>query len=428
MSPHAVDSQTLGQNDHWNLSKFAVTKNAFLPEESQPDRLSDPYYESWELVAHNLAELIEAGRVHDAIRKLPVLSTDLLKSEAEWRRAYVILAFFTHAYVWGGEKAEQILPASVAVPFLRVSAHLELPPVLTYAACNLWNFSCSGDDFSKLEDLSTLATFTGTESEAWFMLVSVAIEATAAPIIHTMLRALDAVKTRDYEVIIKSLEELKVGIDNTSDLMERMYERCDPMEFYYKVRPFLAGSMNMEDAGLPNGVFYSEGDGKGEWRKIRGGSNAQSSLIQFYDAVLGIEHNGHSTSTKSFHDEIREYMPGPHGRFLVHVARSGSLRGLALETPVREEQHRLREAYTAAVDALTEFRGKHVKLVTRYIIIPSKKPWAGTTRRNLASSSSRKGGEGLMGTGGTELIPFLRQAKVETEVNKIERPEDSEKS
>jgi indoleamine 2,3-dioxygenase len=108
MSPHAVDSQTLGQNDHWNLSKFAVTKNAFLPEESQPDRLSDPYYESWELVAHNLAELIEAGRIHDAIRELPVLSTDLLKSEAEWRRAYVILAFFTHAYVWGGEKAQEV--------------------------------------------------------------------------------------------------------------------------------------------------------------------------------------------------------------------------------------------------------------------------------------------------------------------------------
>jgi indoleamine 2,3-dioxygenase len=319
----------------------------------------------------------------------------------------------------------QILPPAVAVPFLRVSAHLELPPVLTYAACNLWNFSCEGDDFSNLEDLKTLVSFTGTESEAWFLLVSVAIEATAAPIIHTMLRALDAVKSRDYQTMIKSLEELKSGIEGVSALMERMYERCDPMEFYYQIRPFLAGSMNMEDAGLPNGVFYSEGDGKGEWRKIRGGSNAQSSLIQFFDAVLGIDHNGHSDSGKSFHDEIRDYMPGPHGRFLVHVARQGSLRGLALETPTTEEQHLLRAAYTAAVEALTEFRGKHVKLVTRYIIIPSRQPWAGTTRRNLASSSSKKRGQRLMGTGGTELIPFLRQAKNETEVAKIEKHERS---
>jgi indoleamine 2,3-dioxygenase len=108
MSPHAVDSQTLGQNDPWNLAKFAITKNAFLPEESLPTVLSDSYYESWELVAHNLPELIETGRIHDAIKELPVLSTDLLKSEAEWRRAYVILAFFTHAYVWGGEKAEEV--------------------------------------------------------------------------------------------------------------------------------------------------------------------------------------------------------------------------------------------------------------------------------------------------------------------------------
>lgn len=98
----------MGQSDPWELSKFAVTKNAFLPEDSPPNMLSDPYYESWELIAHNLAELIETRRIHDAIRDLPVLSTDLLKSEAEWRRAYVILAFFTHAYVWGGEKAEEV--------------------------------------------------------------------------------------------------------------------------------------------------------------------------------------------------------------------------------------------------------------------------------------------------------------------------------
>jgi indoleamine 2,3-dioxygenase len=124
MSPHTVDSEILGQRESWDLSKFAVSKNAFLPETSPPKMLSDPYYESWELIAHNLQELIETRRVHDAIRELPVLSTDFLKSEAEWRRAYVILAFFTHAYVWGGEKAEEVRLPIIYITMIRLGLML----------------------------------------------------------------------------------------------------------------------------------------------------------------------------------------------------------------------------------------------------------------------------------------------------------------
>lgn len=417
MSPHAIRPETLGL-EQTDLSKFAVSRHAFLPEDSPPKMLSDSYYEPWELVAHNLPELIQAGRIHDAINELPILSTDGLKSEPEWRRAYVILSFFAHAYIWGGDVPQQILPPSVTVPYLRVSAHLELPPTLAYAAANLWNFSCKGDDFSVVEDLSTLLSFTGTESESWFLLISVAMEAKASAIIPIMTRAIEAIKVHDYQVIIKALEELKTHIEEVGVLLERMNERCDPMTFYYQIRPFLAGSMNMEAAGLPKGVFYDEGNGRGEWRKLRGGSNGQSSLIMFWDIVLGIEHKGHSDSKGSFHEEARDYMPGPHARFLVHMARLGSIRKLALdlEDPLREEEQLLRAAYTAAVDAFTAFRQKHINIVTRYILIPSKQPWTGSTRKNLASSSTEKKGEGLTGTGGSQLFPFLKQSRDETSV------------
>lgn len=266
---------------------------------------------------------------------------------------------------------------------------------------------------------------TGTESESWFLLISVAMEAKAAGILQTMTKALQAVKARDYEFIISSLEELRICIQNVGSLLERMYERCDPMIFYHQIRPLLAGSKNMEAAGLPRGIFYDEGDGKGEWRQLRGGSNGQSSLIQFFDVVLGVDHNGHGDrNQKSFHSEVREYMPGPHRRFLVHVARMGSIRELALVSPVSDAQHRLRDAYTAATESLTQFRNMHIQIVTRYIILPSKQPWKGS-RQNLASSSSmRKQGEELTGTGGTQLVPFLKKSRDETtEAGKlIERP------
>lgn len=310
------------------------------------------------------------------------------------------------------------MPPQITVPFLEVSEHLELPPVLAYAAANLWNFSCKGNDFSNLEDLDTLLTFTGSKSESWFLLISVAMEAKAGAIIPRMMEALDAVKTRDYEVITSALDELRKCINSVGALLERMYEHCDPMEFYHRIRPFLAGSKNMEAAGLPRGVFYDEGNGKGEWRHLRGGSNGQSSLIQFFDIVLGVEHTPtkHNTSEpgqRSYHEEVRDYMPGPHSRFLTHIARSGSIRELALNPPVTEEQHRLREAFTAATEALSKFRNKHIQIVTRYIILPSRQSAVGG-RQNLASSSTKKGGEELTGTGGTTLVPFLKQSRDET--------------
>lgn len=289
---------------------------------------------------------------------------------------------------------------------------------MTYAAANLWNFSCTGDDFSELSDLDTLVSFTGTKSEAWFLLISVAMEARAGAVIPPMMAALDAVKTRDYDVIISALNGLRACIDGVGVLLERMYEHNEPSVFYNQIRPFLAGSKNMEAAGLPKGVFYDEGEGKGEWMQLRGGSNGQSSLIQFFDIVLGIEHSttGNNTPEKgmpSYHQLVRDYMPGPHARFLVHMTRMGSIRELANLPAVTEEHQRLQVAYKAATEALTIFRTKHIGIVTRYIILPSKQAAMGG-RQNLASSSSKKDGEELKGTGGTTLVPFLKQSRDET--------------
>lgn len=108
MSPHAVQPTPGSPRLGLDLDKFAVTRNAFLPEKSPVHVLSDPYYQPWEAVGQNLAQLIDDGTIHNAIRQLPILAVDRLVSEAEWRRAYTMLAFMTHAYVWGGDKPEEV--------------------------------------------------------------------------------------------------------------------------------------------------------------------------------------------------------------------------------------------------------------------------------------------------------------------------------
>ena len=325
---------------------------------------------------------------------------------------------------------DQILPPQISVPLLAVAEHLELPPVATYAALNLWNFGSYNEDFTDLDSLVALHTFTGTTDESWFYCVSVAMEAQGAYILPVVLNALDAVKLRDYETIIESLDELSLCIEKVASLLDRMHERCDPMVFYHQIRPFLAGSKNMQAAGLPFGVFYDEGEGRGSWRELRGGSNGQSSLIQFFDLVLGVNHTsagnsrpdqpgdeasrirGESEGAISFHEEIRGYMPGPHRRFLEHVVRKGHIRGLATLPATTPEQKRLQIAYQHATETLAKFRDKHLQIVTRYIVLPSKQPWM-VRRSSTALGQGRKVNE-VTGTGGTALLPFLKQVRDET--------------
>jgi indoleamine 2,3-dioxygenase len=322
-----------------------------------------------------------------------------------------------------------------------VSEHLDLPPVLTYAASNLWNFASTGTDFTNMGDIRSQHTFTGTKDESWFFMISVAMEAQAATIIPTMMRAFEAVESEDFPTVISALNDLTCCIKMVGALLERMYEHCDPLVFYYQIRPFLAGSKNMEVAGLPKGVFYDEGNGKGNWKQLRGGSNGQSSMIQFFDIVLSVKHesegnssphsesktrgdkltgHGQTAKTKSFHEEVREYMPKGHREFLEHISKRKSIRDMAMNGPLTRDRAILQFAYTTATTALSEFRNKHIQIVTRYIILPSRKQNYGNADRghNLATASKRiattESTEELKGTGGTTLLPFLKQARDET--------------
>ncbi|KAK0703944.1 Indoleamine 2,3-dioxygenase [Lasiosphaeria miniovina] len=482
------------------FAEYAISSNGFLPENAPLTELSDPYYGPWESLIAELPGSIENRTVRDKVDRLPVLSADHLSTVVEWRRAYVILAFIAHGYIWGGDMPSEVLPPSITVPLLRASGRLGLPPVATFASLNLWNFRSSNPTlgFADLDSLHALHTITGTEDESWFLMVSVAIEAQGAYMIPAMLDALDAVEEGDYAAVTHALREMARCIGRIAALLERMDDRCRPAVFYHRVRPLLAGSWNMADAGLPRGVFLDEGHGHGAWRQLRGGSNGQSSLIQFIDLVLGVEHtscgNDAAAAAKTeppaavlspsqsgncprgrgegFHAEVRAYMPDPHRRFLDHVSRirPGGIRqamadlraaaaaaaaGSKVETcpagpnPIAPgELTQLQEAFQGTTRALAALRNKHLQIVARYIIVPARQPPppaacpmgtaggnVGKGVVNLATASWRKtaaaaaaaaeakGGKRysaeldllkLTGTGGTALLPFLKQARDET--------------
>lgn len=307
----------------------------------------------------------------------------------------------------------------------------------TYAALNLWNYTLStrpADTPLPLECITSQHTFTGTLDESWFYSVSIAIESLAAPLIPLMIRALAPfsakaalpTSNRNYTELTMALQTLTSGIHDLSALLDRMDEHCNPSVFYHRIRPFLAGSKNMGAAGLPNGVLYDQGNGKGEWRQLRGGSNGQSSTVQFLDLVLGVEHRGVGDRKKGgeaiFHEEVRGYMQREHRRFLQWLWEwaPGGARGVVMaagEKGVGVAE--CREAFGAATGALAEFRGRHLRMVTRYIVVPARRAamggGGGGGVRNLASRPSEGNcADGLTGTGGTALLPFLKEARDET--------------
>lgn len=310
-----------------------------------------------------------------------------------------------------------------------MASHLGLPPVATYAGLCLWNHRpldgplCPDIHHRMLDNTAILNSFTGSIDEQWFYLVSIAMESRGAPAIPLVLDAFAAARRADAATVTTCLRALVDIVDDIGVLLSRMPDSCTPQYFYTRIRPFLAGSKNMVEAGMhPDGLIYD--DGRTQTRQAYGGgSNAQSSLIQFFDLALGIEHHATGTndrkSSNNFILDMRRYMPGPHRRFLERIAAVANIRPFV---NTRRDDDALCAAYDSSLAALRDMRDRHIQIVTRYIIIPSREARnqsnsvSGRPKLNLAHGRrpSKQSGIALTGTGGTALIPFLKQARDET--------------
>ncbi|KAJ5798022.1 uncharacterized protein N7503_007318 [Penicillium pulvis] len=382
----------------------------------------DPNYIRWEDIASDFQRMLRKKCLRNSIDRLPVLDTSNLITEGEWRRAYVLLVFMLHGYVWEGSSPEEKIPPQLTVPLYEVCQTLELPPIATFAGVCLWNFKLL-DPSKPIHDLDYLAylqTFTGTSDGKWFYLVSVAIEARGAPIIPLMLQAIDAARAGKREKVQTHLEETSVVLEEINSLLQKMHERVDPHVFYNELRPYLAGSKSMAEAGLPHGLS--------EYRQLSGGSNAQSSLIQFTDIVLGVEHHPTGSNNKpgvtseagkkrSFSHEMRSYMPGPHRRFLEDVEEVSNIHEFV---KARRHNPGLSRAYNKCLEIFSSMREKHFQIVARYVIAQShKRKEEGQSLKPASESvvnivNSTSSSSEARGTGGTSVVPFLKQTREET--------------
>lgn len=364
----------------------------FLPGDSAALRLPQ-YYDGWENLSEQLPDLIRRDTIRQHIDRLEVLSSQGLPNEGAWRRAYSILSYLISAYIWTGEEAMDVVPESLAIPYLIVCQHVEMPPVITYTALILWNTKVAATDVFDLDNLDVCRSFTGTPDERWFHMVCGAMEAKAGPAIELLLSATAAAKSADSSTILKSLRVVRDTVRQLTALLQQLNERVNPNVWYHKIRPYLAGGI---DERLSRGISF---DGGRTFLKLAGANAGQSSLFQFFDIALGIEHGS------DFAARMREYMPGPHRRLLQVMETCAIIRAFVLE---HKDVVELQEAYNGGLQELEIFRSKHIQTVSRYIVVPARK--AGRSGQESDGPDRRE----LKGVGGAPLMPFLCGMRDET--------------
>ena len=343
----------------------------------------------------------------------------LITCERLLRRAHLVLSWLLHIYVHTQPLCPDpiIIPRPLSAPLLAVSRELVLPPVVTYADTVLYNWrEVDGD-------IRCVTLFTGTPDEEHFFLTSARIELAGVAALSLMQQSLDEAFVDDAIArrrIASYLRKLAGVVRGLTAILDAVRDGCDPRVFYEHVRPWFRG----EDSGTRRWVFQDERGHAvdfGETRELSGPSAGQSTLIHALDIFLGVDHSttpapaalarpGPGGATKRPHstpflERMQAYMPRHHRNFINHLkVVPRPIRKLVMQSGPDEP---VRFAYNEAVTALQEFRSTHIRIATLYIINQSH-------RRPTVTVDAHQEVGPAKGTGGTDLVPFLKSSRDDT--------------
>jgi indoleamine 2,3-dioxygenase len=345
--------------------------------------------------ALDLPRTLVTGQVRKHLSALPQIDVvDFCRdaSTAQKKLAMVHFTFLIQAYVWGEQEAPGVLPSNLAVPAWMIGRSLGQPPLLTYSNYVL-------DNWARLDpngpvDLSNVIMkqpFLGGQDEAWFVLIHVAIEANAGPMLADIPTLMKAATQLDESQLLRSLTGIVKAWDDMNAIFDRMPERCDPYIYFHRVRPWIHGWK--DNPAMKEGLIY-EGvkDVDGEPQVFRGQTGSQSSIMPTMDALFGI---GHAVDPlRVFLDELHRYRPPAHQSFIERVREQSELRDVVS----RLESPEITEGYNNCILRATQFRTRHLEYAASYI--------------NKQSRGST-GNASDVGTGGTPFMKYLKKHRDE---------------
>lgn len=340
------------------------------------------------------------------------------------RRAHLVLAYTLHFYVQSLPPSEEVLiPESIGVPLLEVSLKLDIPPLLTFSDTVLYNWDfrqgekCE-DSVPTPNNIRTQTMFTNLIDEEEFYLCSARIELRGVEILELMRVTMDETFVGDAIAVSRIKEYLRTiaaVIGDLKELLLSVKEACDPDTYYNEVRPWFRG----EDSAETTKKWVFEGLDKHRHLRfpteLSGPSAGQSSMVHVLDVFLGVDHQATSPGRPSFMSHMQSYMPRNHRLFLVHLkANPRPLRAFVVDANDAE----LLSAYNQAIMSLKEFRDAHMIIATLYILGPARRVFKLandiTEGNSNGTSTPSTIWKPVKGTGGTELVKFLKDTRTRT--------------
>lgn len=385
------------------LSSFKLSKYGFLPDKCNQE-IINKFDIGFQIIVENL-RIKDGERFRDLVMENPfTLPEKSIFTDYDWECLYSVLTMIVNKYVWGcGEnKVISVIPQPLAVLWLKVCDVVELPPVLTHAAVDLYNWELTSEDFS-LETLKCINLFTGSGDEKWFYKVMIAIEGVGGKSIKNMIEIYKMLKSNNLEMSSNTMENIThnlIEIENYLSeccvLMNRMFEvedgerKCKPEVFFNIIRIYLSGFNNTKF--FENGLTYFDGKTEITISKFVGGSAAQSSLFQLFDIFFGIKHTDDSYK---FLNEMHKHMPKSHSNFLNTVDKINDEYDFR-EYVVSMKNERLNVIYNSCIHHILDMREKHFEIARDYItkFLPK--------RVDTESAHQDKG------TGGTDFRKMLK--------------------
>ena len=354
-------------------------------------------------IANELPKLLLTNNIQNKINKLKVneLSVDILlknKSEKEINLAMSHLSFIAHAFMWGGNKPEKILPEVVSKPWVKLSKYLGRPPILSYASYCLDNwYKVNQQEPISLDNVALINNFLGGVDEDWFVTIHVCIEDAASEATDAAYKLSKLNESNNVDDFNTNLKKILMSLKNVNNIFSKMPEKCDPYIYYHRVRPYIFGTKDNPD--LKKGLIY-ENQFNNKPQFYRGETGAQSSIIPFLDGALGIYHS--NDNLRHYLTEMRDYMPPKHRKMIEDVEKRSKAKDLI------SQSKKLMNVYNNCLEEIRKFRAMHLEYAATYI-----------HKQAQVHNTFGTGGSTIRGTGGTPFMRYLKKHRDETQKHKV---------
>ncbi|MFE2054911.1 hypothetical protein [Streptomyces sp. NPDC059446] len=115
-------------------AEYGVSEsNGFLPDAAPLTQLPGRFAE-WDAIGSVLPKHLAAGRARELLSNVAPLDPGALTGQAERERAMLLLSYFGHAHIFGGDVPANVCPANIAVPWHKAGG--PHPPAPAVGGCN----------------------------------------------------------------------------------------------------------------------------------------------------------------------------------------------------------------------------------------------------------------------------------------------------